>query len=351
MVRPFEVSSDYLDSHLEEMVDITFADLGSEFLYLPKGNNFIAYDDFQAAYETLKRYTSAFFNIDKDTIWKAVLEDSLSLVVLRTILGMTPPEWADIAKDDQKINIDARAIEINCRKKNPKTGKRDYISRNRNAETIKKIQVLISTAVKYVQQGSINTNPEVIHRLDKIDTVNGINSLQYVAAQHVPYTMLLYERLLGRPFASQRDSVSGPIGDVMENAIENLFISKRITYRKTKRAERVPNFDQAPDFIIPDEVNPVIVIEAKITSDGGTARDKITRILRLCTLSKQRIEAGRKGFEVVACIDGRGFGERRQDMRRMLIETQGKVFTSATLDDLIEHTLILNYLPIDRSSI
>jgi len=29
---------------------------------------------------------------------------------------------------------------------------------------------------------------------------------------------------------------------------------------KTKRAERVPGFDQAPDFIIPSEYNPQVVI-------------------------------------------------------------------------------------------
>ena len=28
------------------------------------------------------------------------------------------------------------------------------------------------------------------------------------------------------------------------------------SFRKTKRAERVAGFDQAPDFIVPDEFNP-----------------------------------------------------------------------------------------------
>ena len=52
-------------------------------------------------------------------------------------------------------------------------------------------------------------------------------------------------------------------------------------FRKTKRAERVPGYDQAPDFFVPDEFNPSIVIEAKITGDDGTARDKVARIERL----------------------------------------------------------------------
>jgi hypothetical protein len=83
--------------------------------------------------------------------------------------------------------------------------------------------------------------------------------------------MLLYERYLGRPFAAHRDSVSELVGEVLEASIERTLHSGGISYRKTGRAERIPNFDQAPDFIIPDEFNPQIVIEAKVTEDDGTA--------------------------------------------------------------------------------
>src|ERR1700681_4207257 len=69
----------------------------------------------------------------------------------------------------------------------------------------------------------------------------------------VPYAMLLYERFLGRPFAGHRDSVSELIGDVLESPIETQLAEAKISFRKTKRAERVSGFDQAPDFIIPDE--------------------------------------------------------------------------------------------------
>ncbi|MEI6785882.1 MAG: hypothetical protein WCQ21_33775 [Verrucomicrobiota bacterium] len=31
--------------------------------------------------------------------------------------------------------------------------------------------------------------------------------------------------------------------------------------------------DQTPDFIVPDEFNPQVAIEAKPTEDDGTARD------------------------------------------------------------------------------
>ncbi len=51
--------------------------------------------------------------------------------------------------------------------------------------------------------------------------------------------MLLYERFLGRPFASHRDSVSEIIGDSLESAIEEILDKAGISFRKTKRAERI----------------------------------------------------------------------------------------------------------------
>ena len=179
----------------------------------------------------------------------------------------------------------------------------------------------------------------VVHRLAKFDTEKGLDSLTYAATEQVPYAVLLYERYLGRPLAAHRDAVSELVGEVMENAIEEKLRAWGVSYRKTKRAERIPGFGQAPDFCIPDELAPVLVIEAKITSDDGTARDKVTRIKALATQRDAHVSSGKmKRYEVVACIDGRGFRQRKEDMRQMLLALEGKVFTSATLDQLLTHT-------------
>ena len=42
-------------------------------------------------------------------------------------------------------------------------------------------------------------------------------------------------------------------------------------------------------------------------------------------------------------VAGRGFQQRRQDMRRLLKATDGKVFTLATLQLLIEQTRVKTY--------
>ncbi|MER8953420.1 hypothetical protein NKH98_11910 [Mesorhizobium sp. M0833] len=152
--------------------------------------------------------------------------------------------------------------------------------------------------------------------------------------------MLLYERFLGRPFAGHRDSVSELVGDVVESAVEDVLSKVSVSYRKTKRAERITGFDQAPDFIIPDEFNPAVIIEAKLTEDDGTARDKVARVQRLRTL---RDEKGLT-YDVVACIAGRGFKVRRNDMRRLLVATEGKVFTLASIENLVTQTRIRDYV-------
>ncbi len=64
----------------------------------------------------------------------------------------------------------------------------------------------------------------------------------------------------------------------------------------------------------------------------------MTRIQHLAEISRQREREGRRGFQVIACVDGRGFSVRRADMRKLLEATKGKVFTLATLDHLISHT-------------
>jgi hypothetical protein len=196
-----------------------------------------------------------------------------------------------------------------------------------------------------ISKGAPAGAADAVHRLDKVDTAHGLDSLRYIAAQHVPYAMLLYERYLGRPFATHRDAVSELVGDVMETAIEERLSRARITFRKTKRAERVPGYDQAPDFFVPDEFNPAVIIEAKITGDDGTARDKVARIERLTWMRDERGRQGLLPFEVVACIDGRGFGVRREDMRNLLIKTHGKIFTLSTLDQLIGQTRLREFLP------
>ncbi len=208
--------------------------------------------------------------------------------------------------------------------------------------TRERLQALVDTACQLLSQCVPKTEVDQLHRLNKADTKGGIESIQNLAGMGVPYAMLLYERFLGRPFAGHRDSVSELVGDSLESAIEEVLSRAGISFRKTKRAERIEGFDQTPDFIVPSEFNPQVIIEAKITEDDGTARDKVTRIQHLVSLSRQSQQNTSK-YEVVACIGGRGFGVRREDMKKLILWTKGKVFTVKTLDRLVEHTRLREF--------
>jgi len=360
MQRPFELSRRDLHERLDEMVDVTMADLTSEFLLLPRGDAFLDSTGFQDAFEVLKRHTGDFSDFNDGTVMEAVLENSRAFCVLRVMLGMTPPEWAELARVELGTDIGqgaARMLDRRCREKAEYV--RDLAERHEirlagaaaegremveTAKSLFRIEALVQVAVRFIIRGAPPDVDGMIHRLDKFDTKEGVHSLQHAANHNVPYSILLYERYLGRPFAAHRDAVSELVGEVMENAIEDRLRAAGVPFRKTNRAERIPGFGQAPDFCIPDEVRPVVVIEAKITSDDGTARDKVARIKVLAAQRDKHIETGHEAYEVVACIDGRGFRQRKEDMRQMLRSLDGKVFTSATLDGLLSHTRIREFV-------
>ncbi len=337
MRQAYQATAAEIADDLESFVNAVYESLESQFLVLPKGPVFIEYLRFQEAYEVLKRATRDFRELTPPAVWDALLADSLTLVVLRSILGMSAPEWAELAAADSQLAISqgfARSLDGSVRRD------REYLARlnSRGAATLQRVEAMVETACGHIVAGVTERAPDTLHRLDKADTAEGLESVRRAADHHIPYSMLLYERFLGRPFASHRDAVSELVGDVMESAVEAELSAHGVSFRKTKRAERVPGLDQAPDFITPDEYSPAVVIEAKITNDDGTARDKFTRIIHLKEQSLARIQQGKPGFEVIACIDGRGFGIRREDMRRLLVAVDGKVFTLATLRDLVTHS-------------
>jgi len=337
---PFEVSFDTLQSDLDTYVDAVFGSLDSEFLVMPKGKGFVEFPVFEHGYEALKRGTGNFRNVTLDTIAPVVFETPIALVVLRCILGFTPPEWAYYASRHTGVEITqgaARTIDRDIRIE-PEA----YFP-HRARVTERRLLALISAACHALESGVPERSANALHRLEKADTKAGLFSVRSSADLGVPYSMLLYERLLGRPFAGHRDSISELIGNIVENAIEKELSGAGVSYRKTGRAERLAGFDQAPDFVVPNEFNPQVVIEAKLTEDDGTARDKVTRVQHLSTLSLDGQPPDQPKFEVVACIAGRGFGVRREDMKKLLLSTRGKVFTLQNMYQLVEQTRLAEF--------
>lgn len=336
---PFEASFDEIMQEAETYVDAVFSCLESEFLVMPKGSGFVEYPAFERGYEALKAATKGFSELNPARVLPAALAEPICVVVLRTMLGFTPPEWGYVTTLQTGVNVTQGFVRTLDRK----IRMSPEMPLNVSGVTEERLKALVETACLMLSEGVPEVKEDQLHRLNKADTKRGLDSIGNIAGMGVPYAMLLYERFLGRPFAGHRDSVSELVGDSLESAIEDVLTKAGISYRKTKRAERIEGFDQSPDFIIPSEFNPQIIIEAKITEDDGTARDKVTRIQHLGELSLAGRSTDNPKYEVIACIGGRGFGVRREDMKKMILTTRGKVFTLKTLDQLVEHTRLKDF--------
>jgi len=336
---PFEASFDEIMREAETYVDAVFSCLESEFLVMPKGSGFVEYPAFERGYEALKAATRGFSELNSTRVLPAALAEPISIVVLRTMLGFTPPEWGYVTTLQTGVNVTQGFVRTLDRK----IRMSPEMPLNSSGVTEERLKALVETACLMLTEGVPEVKNDQLHRLNKADTKRGLDSIGNIAGMGVPYAMLLYERFLGRPFAGHRDSVSELVGDSLESAIEDVLTKAGISYHKTKRAERIEGFDQTPDFIIPSEFNPQVIIEAKITEDDGTARDKVTRIQHLGELSLAGRTTDNPKYEVIACIGGRGFGVRREDMKKMILTTRGKVFTLKTLDQLVGHTRLKDF--------
>lgn len=112
MPFPFEVSFEEVEAYLDMFVDAVFGALRSEFLTMPKGDGFVEYPVFEHGYETLKRTTSGFRNLRPETAMEAVYQAPIALIVLRTMLGFTPPEWAEVTTRQSDVTVTQNAARI-----------------------------------------------------------------------------------------------------------------------------------------------------------------------------------------------------------------------------------------------
>lgn len=335
VAQPFEVTQAELEADTDRYIDAFISNLQSFFMVMPKGEDFVGFPRFQAAYQVLRRWTDGFCTLSSETALSAVREDSLVLVVLRTILGFTPPELAYLT-DSQVDQSAARRLDKRAREG-------WSLFEGTRETTHEQVAALVAAAVTTILGGAPGAAGEVVHRLDKVDTRTGLEGVRRLGETGVDYEMLLYERFMGRPFATHRDAVSEKVGDVLEGAVESKLRSEGIPYHKAGVGERFQDMDQAPDFLVPDAIDPRIVIEAKVAEDDGTARDKVTRVQHLAEIRGQRLREGLPSFQVIACVDGRGFGIRREDVRKLLLSTGGKLFALRTVAQIVDGTALLHF--------
>ena len=99
-IRPYQLTASELLTRLDEMVAVTFGDLTSQFMLLPRGASFLTYEEFRDGYEVLRIETSGFESLTPEKCWKALRKNARAFIVLRTILGVSPPEWQDLTNEE-----------------------------------------------------------------------------------------------------------------------------------------------------------------------------------------------------------------------------------------------------------
>ncbi len=78
------------------------------------------------------------------------------------------------------------------------------------------------------------------------------------------------------------------------------------------------------------------MIEAKLAEDGGTAREKATRIQRLGVMCADR------GMVLAAVIDGKGFRRYNDVLLPIIRNTGGRTHTLETLPEILDVADIAN---------
>jgi hypothetical protein len=282
----------------------------------------------QNAYARAVELTNGFTAVERTDLQRTILSEPTTLRVFRLILGFTAPEFAAAS---------ARVGEV--------AGTEVSIARVRSMEAGRATSgqladccaLVIDLAMKRQLFGESPTQ-DVRLRTDKPDTQEGWETVRRYASTGVPFPVFLHQRLYGGAFRQLLDATSSRRGDVLEDAVDDLFSRSAIPFVRTgsnNQEEIAERFSltvrPAPDFVVFDRTGTLrAMLECKAANDGGTARDKAARFRAL------RAEASRLGgVPVFAVLAGLGWTRAADALGPVVRETDGRVFTMPTLPEML----------------
>jgi hypothetical protein len=304
--------------------------LAPDFAYIHEAP-FYEQQFFATAYGAAEQATEGFTRVSEEDLTKTLQENPGTLLVFRTILGLTKEEFA------QSTRRAAAPIGLAALT----SGKVDSMERHSSATTANQARVVART-ICLVMDGSLFSDPPpgFLRKQAKPDTEHGWTSVRQCAAAGVPFATLLHQRHYGGAFRQVLDATSTQRGNLIEAAVEALLSEHRIPFIRTgsnNQAEIAAQFEvrvtPAPDFVIFDETTGSLkaILECKGANDGGTARDKA---LRFKTLRDESVRLG--GIPLIAVLGGTGWTRVNDALGPVVRDTEGRVFTLATLHSMVE---------------
>jgi hypothetical protein len=315
--------------------------LAPDFAYVHE-SPFYETPHFFAAYDEAARLTEGFTRVSEAELQATLIQCPCTLLVFRTLLGLTKDEFAHstllAGGADELVALSASQIDVLER------GAIDARRPNTTAALAKataQARVAAKTIVMVMDGELFGDAPAGLKsKQRKPDTQEGWDSVRTFANNGVPLRVFLHQRHYGGAFRQLLDATSTLRGDLIEDAVEALFIAHGVSFIRTgshNQAEIAQRFEvhvtPAPDFVVFDPTDDSLkaILECKGTNNGGTARDKA---LRFRSLKAESMRLG--GIPLMAVLGGIGWARINDALGPVVRDTDGRVFTLSTLVSMLE---------------
>lgn len=321
--------------------DLYMPHLAPDFAYIHE-SSFYETAHFFAAYDAANRLTDGFSRVDEVALQAALIECPRVLLVFRTLLGLTKDEFAHSSLlaggQDDLAALSSSQIDTMER------SAIDLVRANTKAALAKATAQarIASKTIVMAMNGELfgDAPPGLRSKQQKPDTAQGWDSVRAYATGGVPLKVFLHQRHYGGAFRQVLDATSTLRGDLIEDAVEKLFIASGISFVRTgshNQADIARRFEvhvtPAPDFVVFDPADDSLkaMLECKGTNNGGTARDKA---LRFNGLRAESVRLG--GIPLIAVLGGIGWARINDALGPVVKDTDGRVFTLSTLSSMLE---------------
>jgi hypothetical protein len=301
--------------------------LSSDFAYIHWRDE---YDlpEVMRAYDLAYALTGGFSKVDVASLASAIQTEPSTLRIFRLLLGFTTQEFA------ASTSLVAGPLDLpklsNGVVKSMENGGRGSVAAARVAAAV----------VERAIRGELFPSPggDIRSKIEKPDTADGWETVRKLASDGVPLGVFLHQRHYGGAFRQLLDATSSKRGDLLEQAVEDLFTENGLNFMRTGPSNHALIADKfgltvkpAPDFLVQDALgNLKAILECKQANDGGTARDKAARF---ATLRSESIRLG--GVPLFAVLAGLGWRRTADTLGPVVRDTDGRVFTVQTLVDMM----------------
>lgn len=303
--------------------------LSPDFAYI-HAVDFYGSEYFALVYNAAYYFTEGFTAVSEGNLAAMIEQDPRTLLVFRTITGLTKEEFAHASKlAGEPVGLAPLSA-----------SKVDAMERKGTATNSRQARVAAKTLVQIMEGSLFGEPPGTLHsKQTKPDTTDGWETVRRFADNGVPYSLFLHQRHYGGAFRQILDATSTLRGNMIEDAVEGLFEDSGISYIRTgsnNQADIAERFEvtvtPAPDFVVFDDAGALrAMLEFKGTNNGGTARDKAPRF---AALRRESIRLG--GIPLIAVLGGIGWARVNDTLGPVVRDTDGRVFTLSTLQEMLE---------------